>query len=97
MNQAFAYSCNCYFAQLAKKTGSENIVEMARRLGLGAAVLEGYPGEEAGCFPVEEDRMYSGLANLAVGQGNLLVTPLQIAQMTPLAVELFIVKNSGKQ
>lgn len=82
MNQAFAYSCNCYFAQLAKKTGSENIVEMARRLGLGAAVLEGYPGEEAGCFPVEEDRMYSGLANLAVGQGNLLVTPLQIAQMT---------------
>lgn len=82
MTQAFACSCNCYFARLAEKTGSENIVEMARRLGLGQQVLEGFPGEEAGAFPAKEDRSYSGLANLSVGQGSLLVTPVQIAKMT---------------
>lgn len=82
MDQAFACSCNCYFAKLAEQTGSENIVEMARRLGLGETVLDGFPGEEAGAFPAEEDRAYSGLANLAVGQGSLLVTPIQIARMT---------------
>lgn len=82
MTQAFACSCNCYFARLAEKTGSENIVEMARRLGLGEQVLEGFSEEEAGEFPSQEDRAYSGLANLAVGQGELLATPIQIARMT---------------
>lgn len=82
MTQAFACSCNCYFAHLAEKIGSETIVEMAQRLGLGQQVLDGFPGEEAGAFPPEEDRVCSGLANLAVGQGSLLVTPIQIAKMT---------------
>lgn len=82
MEQAFACSCNCYFAKLAEKVGAENILEMARRLGLGQQALDGFPGEEAGAFPAEEDCAYSGLANLAVGQGSLLVTPIQIAKMT---------------
>lgn len=72
MEQAFACSCNCYFAKLAEKVGAENILEMARRLGLGQQVLDGFPGEEAGAFPAEEDCAYSGLANLAVGQGASL-------------------------
>ncbi len=82
MTEAFACSCNCYFARLAEKTGAENIIEMARRLGLSERVLEGFSEEEAGAFPAEADRSYSGLANLAVGQGDLLVTPIQIARMT---------------
>lgn len=82
MKEAFAKSCNGYFAKIAEKTGSETIVDMAERLGLGKAVIDGFPDEETGAFPGEEDRAYSGLANLAVGQGSLLVTPVQICKMT---------------
>ena len=82
LGQAFAKSCNCYFAQLGKKTGSENIIEMARRMGLGKTTIAGFPDEEAGSFPDESEREYSGLSNLSIGQGSLLVTPIQIAKMT---------------
>lgn len=82
LKEAFAKSCNCYFAQLGQKTGSENIVEMARRMGLGKITIEGFPDEESGSFPSEEERAYSGLSNLSIGQGSLLVTPVQIAKMT---------------
>ena len=82
LGQAFAKSCNCYFAQLGKKTGSENIIEMARRMGLGKTTIAGFPDEEAGSFPDESERVYSGLSNLSIGQGSLLVTPIQIAKMT---------------
>lgn len=80
--EAFAQSCNGFFAHLAKKTGSETIVDMAQRMGLGAAVIDGFPDEEQGAFPAKEDRIYSGLANLSIGQGSLLTTPLQVAKMT---------------
>lgn len=81
-SQAFARSCNCYFATLAQRIGAETIVEMAQRMGLGETVLEGLAEEEKGRFPEKRERAYSGLANLAIGQGSLLTTPLQIAAMT---------------
>ncbi len=82
MERAFALSCNGYFARLAKEIGSETIIDMAQRLGLGQTVIEGFPDEESGAFPSKEDRVYSGLSNLAIGQGNLLTTPVQIARLT---------------
>ncbi len=80
--EAFALSCNGFFAAAASKIGSETIIDMAERMGLGRAVIDGFPDEETGAFPTKEDRIYSGLSNLAVGQGSLLVTPVQIARMT---------------
>ncbi|MEE0515237.1 MAG: penicillin-binding transpeptidase domain-containing protein [Emergencia sp.] len=80
--EAFAKSCNGFFAAAAAEIGSETIIEMAQRLGLGQTVIDGFCDEAAGVFPEKEDRVYSGLANLAVGQGSLLATPLQIARMT---------------
>lgn len=82
MEEAFAVSCNCYFAKLAEEIGSEPIIDMAENLGLGNDVLEGFPGEESGHLPDESERSYSGLSNLAIGQGSLLVTPIQMAKMT---------------
>lgn len=79
---AFALSCNGFFAHLAEKTGSETIVEMAQRMGFGKAVIAGFPDEEAGAFPEENERSDKGLSNFAIGQGSLLVTPMQIAKMT---------------
>lgn len=82
LEKAFALSCNGYFARLAKEIGSETIIDMAQRLGLGQTVIDGFPDEESGAFPSKEERVYSGLSNLAIGQGSLLTTPVQIARMT---------------
>lgn len=101
LKTAFAKSCNCYFARLAGEIGSETIMDMAQRMGLGQTVIEGFPEEEAGAFPAKEDRIYSGLSNFAVGQGSLLVTPIQIARLTNIiaaggiSYPVTIVMNEG--
>lgn len=82
LEEALAQSCNCYFAQMGAKIGSETIIEMAERMGLGSAAIEGFPDEAEGNFPSRSERLYSGLSNLSIGQGSLLVTPVQIARMT---------------
>lgn len=82
MEEAFAKSCNGYFAKLGEKLGGDAIIDTASRLGLGQTVIQDFPDEAAGLFPDESERAYSGLSNLSVGQGSLLTTPLQIAKMT---------------
>jgi penicillin-binding protein 2 len=60
---------------------------MARRLGLGRKTGVGIPQEYGGLVP---RRAPGGeLMNLAIGQGKLLVTPVQVAQMVA------IVANGG--
>ena len=76
LEEALAQSCNCYFAQMGAKIGSETIIEMAERMGLGSAAIEGFPDEAEGNFPSRSERLYSGLSNLSIGQGSLLVLSL---------------------
>lgn len=82
MEDALAVSCNCYFAQLGELTGCEEIVRTARRLGLGEKVLADYPQEEAGYIPAEEEVGPWDTTNISIGQGDILVTPLQIVRLT---------------
>ena len=79
--EAFAFSCNSVFVQLAVELGGETVHRYAETFGLGKAT--GLPvGERSGCLPTVEEMAWSrNLANLAIGQGDLLVTPLQTAQM----------------
>lgn len=86
---AFADSCNCAFIQIARSVGTGSILEMAERMGLGSVVLDGYPGEKDGHIMTAEECSGAGIANVALGQGATLVTPLQVAQMTG------IVANGG--
>ena len=82
MAQALAQSCNCYFAQLGQLLGSEKIIEMAQKMGLGKATIVGFPEESSGVLPEYSERIYSGLSNLSIGQGTLGVTPMQVARFT---------------
>ncbi len=50
----------------------------AGRLGFGRPTGIGLPGEPAGCIDVRDVR------NMAIGQGELMVTPLQTAQLYAL-------------
>lgn len=79
---AFAQSCNSYFIKLGQQIGADRIIETAEALGLGQKVFEGYPQESEGHLMTEEERYGAAVGNLAIGQGETLVTPLQVGVMT---------------
>lgn len=87
---AIQHSCNIYFYQLGKTLGIEEIARYARMFGLGSLTHIDLPGEKAGLVPdpdwkkrVRDERWYPGeTISVSIGQGPLLVTPLQIAVHT---------------
>ena len=90
------HSCNIYFYQLGKEMGIDNIARYARKLGMGRKTGIDLLGEKAGLVPdpqwKKEDRgepWYPGeTISVAIGQGPLLVTPLQIAVHTAIIANL---------
>jgi penicillin-binding protein 2 len=85
-------SCNIYFYQLGKKIGIEEIYRYATRLGFGKKTGVDLPGEKQGLVPnpqwkikVKNEPWYPGeTISVSIGQGPLLVTPLQVAVHTTL-------------
>jgi len=75
------------FAILGRRVGPEKLAEMARRFGLGEHVGLDLPDEAAGLIPspawkerVRKQPWYPGdTAQMAIGQSECLVTPLQVA------------------
>ncbi len=84
LEQAFAKSCNPYFIDMGEKTGYRKLIEMAARFGLGSetGIREQGIADSAGNLP-KTDSYYSpgDIANLSIGQGVLMATPLQVADM----------------
>ena len=83
MAGAFAKSCNTYFITVGLKTGGDKILSMAKTLGLGqvTAFAPNYISSQ-GNLPTADDLKISGeVANFSIGQGSLLVTPVQVARM----------------
>ncbi len=86
--EAFAYSCNAVFIELALDLGKEVVCRYARAMGLGEKTGvplggAGQGGEAAGIIPFPGDMPFLGdLALMAIGQGKVEATPLQVARMT---------------
>jgi len=88
VRRALARSCNPWFYQVGIKVGPNAFLGLARQLGYGER--SGLPliGETAGLVPNdawmlknEHRRILDGdTANLSIGQGSLLASPLQVAQ-----------------
>ena len=85
---ALQHSCDVYFYQLGLRLGLPALEQTAKALGLGARTGVDLPQESRGLIPgpAYYDRHWgvgrwrSGLLlNLAIGQGELLLTPLQLA------------------
>jgi len=84
---SFAQSCNSYFIQLGIMLGAEKMLKMARDFGLGSTtgISEQMIPEFEGMLPHLEELIGDGnVANLAMGQGKILVTPLQAAGLASI-------------
>jgi len=89
ITEALKNSCNVFFYQLALLTGVDEISKYAFKLGLGRPTGIDLLGEARGLVPTPEWKKrklkkpwFKGeTANYAIGQGYLLVTPIQVARM----------------
>ena len=86
---AIAHSCNTFFYKTGILLGAQNIHDYALKLGLSKPTGIDLPYESSGFVPSPLWRRLSQFrnwfdgdtANLAIGQGDLLVTPIQMARM----------------
>jgi penicillin-binding protein 2 len=82
---ALGASCDVFFYQAGAQLGADLIAKWARRLGLGAPTGFDVPGEGPGVIPdiAWHDAKVPGgyqrgmAVNLAIGQGDVNVTPMQ--------------------
>ena len=87
---AIQHSCDVYFYQVGLRLGLPKLEATARGLGLGEKTQVDLPQENAGLMPSTSwyDRRWGAgrwrkgvLLNLAIGQGEILTTPMQLALM----------------
>ena len=91
LQSAIRVSCNAFFYQYGNAAGIDQIVAVGNMLGLGQKSGLPLSGEASGILPGPEwmrvnrprERWSSGqTANVAIGQGYVLTSPLQMAMLT---------------
>jgi penicillin-binding protein A len=98
LRRVFAWSCNTAFAQLGLALGPERFADYAARFGLRAADAVSVTADlhdipaDAGSIASNGDFLKRpvALADTAFGQGQALVTPLDMAQMVA------VIANGGR-
>jgi len=86
LEEAIVHSCDVFFYQLGLKVGVKRIIQYARLFGLGEVTGLDLVSEKNGFLPTPDwklknkgDSWYDGdTANLSIGQGFILATPLQM-------------------
>ncbi len=99
LHDALVYSCDVFFYQVGKQLGVDTIAEYSRRFGLGAPTGIALANEKPGLIPTSDwkkrrfnEPWYSGeTLSVAIGQGFVLTTPLQMANV------IAMVANGGVQ
>ena len=87
LHQAIVHSCDVFFYNLGKNLGVDLIADFSTQFGLGHPTGIDLPHEQSGTVPSPEwkervfgEKWYPGeTISLAIGQGALTVTPLQVA------------------
>lgn len=79
LREAAKYSDNIYFAQLALKIGSENLINGIKGFGIGEELTFEYPMNNSGISNNGSLDSEILLADTGYGQGELMVTPLNMA------------------
>ncbi len=95
---AIVKSCDVFFYKLGLKIGFDELTKFARKMGFGKKVGIDLPYEGSGFIPDRSfyrekygRRVWKGdVANLSIGQGEILCTPLQLLQF------FCAIANNGK-
>jgi penicillin-binding protein 2 len=90
LRKALRESCDVYFYRLGERLGVDKLAFYATKFGLGKPLGIGLENEKAGLMPTKawKEKKYgkkwlSGeTLSVAIGQGYVLTTPLQLAAMT---------------
>ena len=88
LHRAVVQSCDVFFYNVGKRLGIDRISYYALQMGLGRKTGIDLPAEESGLIPSEEwkervyhQKWYPGeTISVAVGQGAVTATPLQLAR-----------------
>jgi penicillin-binding protein 2 len=86
---AIRQSCNIFFYEKGLKIGGTAIAKYATAFGFGGPTQIDLPGEKLGLIPqpqLRRDKRVGGwhageTVNMSIGQGAVLVTPMQVARM----------------
>ncbi len=89
LHRALVESCDIYFYRMGTRLPIDTISHYSRQFGLGEATGIALPGEKGGLIPstewkrrVRKEPWYPGeTLSVAIGQGYVLATPLQMATM----------------
>lgn len=90
LRKAIEQSCDVFFWEVSHKMGIDAMHDFGREFGLGQRTGIDIPSERPGNWPSRDwKRKNRGLPwfpgdtlNMSIGQGDVLVTPLQLAVMT---------------
>ncbi|MFH1715047.1 MAG: penicillin-binding protein 2 [Elusimicrobiota bacterium] len=94
LKKAFINSCDVFYYHTGIATGVDKLSKYAKEFGFDMYTGIDLPSEKKGLVPTREwkrERMNRGwlpgdTANMSIGQGFLLVTPIQIANMLAAVV-----------
>ena len=86
---ALQHSCDVFFYETARRLGIDKIEAASRKLGLGSPTGIELPGERGGLIPSREWKLRTQKSvwqqgdtiSVAIGQGYVNATPLQLCQM----------------
>jgi penicillin-binding protein 2 len=90
LDKAIYQSCNVYFYRLMQKLSLSDWKELAEKFGFGSITGVDIYGEKAGNVPEKSylNKKYGrygwaagNLLTFIIGQGDILVTPIQVVQM----------------
>ncbi len=89
LHQAIVQSCDVFFYNVGQRLGIEKLAFYAQQFGLGSKTGIDLPHEEEGVMPSPEwkrrmfrEKWYAGeTISVAIGQGSVAITPLQMASV----------------
>jgi penicillin-binding protein 2 len=89
LRKALQESCDVYFYKLGERLGVDKIARYAKKFGLGSPMGIGLENEKSGLIPTSEWKekrfgkkwMRGETLPVAIGQGYVLMTPIQLASM----------------
>ena len=92
LTKALAESCDVYFYKAGNQMGIDPIAKYSRQFGLGAKTGIALPSERSGLVPSTQwkqqkrgEPWYPGeTISIAIGQGFLTVTPIQMARVVSI-------------